>query len=74
MAEKPKPTHPNAAAFPGGVSGPALRALARAGVRSLSDLVKWTEDELVALHGVGPKALRILKDALERQGRHLRTG
>ena len=33
---------------------------------------KWTEDDLKSLHGVGPKALRILKDALARQGRRLR--
>jgi hypothetical protein len=36
-------THPNAQAFPAGVSGPALRALAAAGIRSVDDLQKWTE-------------------------------
>jgi hypothetical protein len=73
VAERSSATHPNAAAFPAGVSGPALRALARARVRSLSDLTKWTEADLAALHGIGPKALRILKDALAKHGRRLRS-
>lgn len=68
-----KPTHPNAAAFPPGVSGPALRALKGAGIRSLVDLATWTEQELADLHGMGPKALGVLKAALEAQGRGLRT-
>lgn len=65
-------THPNAAAFPSGVGGPALRALHTAGILSLSDVARRSEKELSALHGVGPKALRILKSALKAQGRSLR--
>lgn len=37
---KPESTHPNAAAFPEGLSGPALRALATAGIRSLAALAR----------------------------------
>ena len=73
MAEKPITTHPNAAAFPSGMSGPALRALAHAGVRSMSDLARWTEKDLLALHGMGPKGVRVLKAALAEQGRRLRA-
>ena len=73
MAEKTSNTHPNADAFPAGVSGPALRALARARVRSMNELAKRTEAELMELHGIGPKALRTLKDALAKRGRRLRA-
>ena len=65
-------THPNEPAFPVGLSGPALRALAHAGIGSMAQLARRSEAELRALHGMGPKALRILKSALAQQGRHLR--
>jgi len=69
-----KSKHPNAATFPQGVSGPALRALDGAGIRSLADLSAWSEQELADLHGIGPKALGVLKAALQAEGRNLRTG
>ena len=72
MTDKPHETHPNASAFPPGISGPALRALASAGIRSMDDLVHRTEADLARLHGTGPKALDILKSALAAQGRRLR--
>jgi DNA-directed RNA polymerase alpha subunit len=65
-------THPNEAAFPVGLSGPALRALAHAGIGSMAQLARRSEAELRALHGMGPKALRILQSALAQQGRHFR--
>jgi predicted flap endonuclease-1-like 5' DNA nuclease len=65
-------THPNAARMPHGLSGPALRALARAGIRSTATLARWTEADLAALHGIGPKAIRTIKDALARHAQHLR--
>jgi predicted flap endonuclease-1-like 5' DNA nuclease len=65
---KPEKTHPNAAAFPAGVGGPVLRALATAGIRSMRALTRWTERDLAALHGMGPKGIRILKDALAEEG------
>jgi len=68
MAKKPAATHPNADAFPPGIGGPALRALANAGIRSMSDLARRSEPELAALHGMGPKALGILKSALAASG------
>lgn len=72
MAPSPESTHPNRAAFPPGVSGPALRALSGAGVRSLTDLTRWTEADLAALHGMGPKALRALRAALAESGQQFR--
>lgn len=70
---KPKPdsTHPNADAFPP-VGGPALRALAKAGIRTLTGLSRWTEADVLELHGMGPKGIRILKEALASEGRHFR--
>lgn len=65
-------THPNRAAFPAGVGGPALRALQVAGVRSMADLESRTEAEILALHGMGLKALGILRDALAASGRQFR--
>jgi hypothetical protein len=72
MSKTPAATHPNADAFPPGIGGPALRALANAGIRSMSDLGRRSEAELAALHGMGPKALALLKSALAANGRRLR--
>jgi ribosomal protein S18 acetylase RimI-like enzyme len=59
--------------FPKGVAQPAVRALASVGVKRLEDATRFTEAELAALHGMGPKALGIIKDALRAQGKSLRT-
>ena len=58
MAKKANATHPNADAFPPGISGPALRALAGAGIRSLAGMTRWTESDLAGLHGMGPSETR----------------
>ncbi len=65
-------THPNRAAFPAGLSGPALRALDTAGIRSMSDLESWTEKDLAGLHGMGPKGIRMLREGLAVAGRGFR--
>jgi predicted flap endonuclease-1-like 5' DNA nuclease len=70
--QPPEATHPNRAAFPAGIGGPALRALHSAGVASMADLEAWTEADLHALHGMGSKALGILRDALAASGRGFR--
>ena len=72
MARTTDATHPNKAAFPPGVGGPALRALSAAGIRTLADLTRWTEADLAKLHGMGPKALGALRGALESSGRSFR--
>lgn len=43
---------------------PATRALMSEGLDSFEKIADRTEKELLALHGFGPKALRILKDLL----------
>jgi hypothetical protein len=54
------------------MSGPALRALDRAGVRSMADLTRWRVAELAALHGMGPKAFAALGEALAASGQRFR--
>jgi predicted Fe-Mo cluster-binding NifX family protein len=51
--------------IPAGIGKPALRALAAAGIKSLEDVARANEDDLLALHGVGPRAIRVLKAALK---------
>lgn len=57
--------------FPKGVARPAIRALASLGVTELDQLTRFTEAELKALHGMGPKALGVLKTALAARGKAL---
>ena len=54
------------------IGAPASRALASIGVSELSQLVDHSEAELLALHGFGPRALRILTEALAAKGLALR--
>ena len=55
--------------FPPGIGKPATRALIAAGYTSLDQLTKISEAELLQLHGMGPKALGILRSALDATGR-----
>lgn len=57
------------AAFPKGVGKPAQRALAAAGYTSLDQLAHARKKDLAALHGMGPKALDILRCALQAKGK-----
>lgn len=50
------------------VSGPANAALAASGIPSLNVLALQTEEDIAALHGMGPKGIRILKAALADAG------
>lgn len=58
-------------AFPSGVAAPARRALASAGYHRLEDLNGASEKELAKLHGMGPKALTALREALAAEGMRL---
>lgn len=53
------------------IGRPANRALLAIGVTMLDEIAAMGEAELLALHGVGPRAVRILREALEQQGRNL---
>ncbi|MBO0839718.1 MAG: DNA-binding protein [Sciscionella sp.] len=50
------------------ISAPASRALASIGVTRLDQLTEVTEAELLRLHGMGPKAIKLLRDALAAHG------
>ena len=45
------------------IGAPATRALATIGVTTMSQLAENTERELLSLHGFGPKAIRLLREA-----------
>jgi hypothetical protein len=54
--------------LPPGLAKPARRALARAGYMQLEQFAKLTEAEVRDLHGMGPKALDLIRDALAAKG------
>ena len=49
-----------------GLAAPARRALIDDGYYKLSDLRKTSLDEIKALHGMGPNAIRILTTAMKK--------
>ena len=50
--------------FPAGLGQPALRALKKAGYTRLEQFTAIKESELSKLHGVGPKAIGMIREAL----------
>ncbi len=50
------------------IGAPATRALHAAGYTSLAQLAGLRREDLARLHGVGPKALRIIEEELRRRG------
>lgn len=57
--------------LPQAIGKPALRALMAEGIMTLDGVARRTEEELLALHGVGPKAIRILVEELAGRGMSL---
>ena len=53
------------------IGAPATRALQNAGYNTLRQLADAPRQELSALHGMGPKALAIIEDALAGHGLRL---
>jgi predicted flap endonuclease-1-like 5' DNA nuclease len=58
--------------LPAAIGKPATRALLGAGITTLDQVAEHAEGDLLALHGVGPKAVRLLREELARQGRAMR--
>lgn len=50
------------------LSAPANRALEAADYYRLEQFTEVTEEDLLKLHGVGPKAIRILNEHLKERG------
>ena len=61
MKNRPKTEWPN-------IGAPAQRTLDREDIISFAKLKKFTEAELLALHGIGPKAVGILRDTMKKKG------
>jgi hypothetical protein len=57
--------------LPRNIGAPATRALIAAGYTELRQLANLPASELKKLHGMGPKALKLLQEALEQQGMSL---
>ena len=47
---------------------PARRALERENIKTLEDLSKWSEKEIINLHGLGKTTIPILKRELNDNG------
>ena len=60
--------------LPDAIGRTAARVLALNGFTTLAAVAQTTRRELLALHGVGPKAVRILAEELARHGRSFRDG
>ena len=58
---------PPSTGLPKGIGAPATRALTLAGYTELAQLAGVPARQLLALHGVGPRAVRLLREALEAQ-------
>lgn len=58
----------NPRGIPINIGKPTLRVLESANIVRLDQLSSISQEELLKLHGVGPKAVRILSDALAEKG------
>jgi hypothetical protein len=56
------------------LGAPARRSLIGAGYTRLEHLTKAKESEILKLHGMGPSAMRVLRDALKERGLSFRDG
>jgi hypothetical protein len=54
--------------LPKGISAPARRALAHEGLETLEQLAELGEKHIAGLHGMGPKTMAQLQDAMEEAG------
>jgi DNA-directed RNA polymerase alpha subunit len=52
----------------------ARRALLNAGYTRLEHLTEVTQSEVIKLHGIGPKAMGVLRNALQERGLSFRDG
>ena len=54
------------------IGRPATGALREHGVTTLAQVAQWREVDLLAVHGVGPRAVEILRAALAEAGLRFR--
>ncbi len=72
MSLPPAPKQPQPQDPAPHISAPAARAFEAIGVRTLADAARYSERELLALHGLGPKGIRILREHLAAAGLRFR--
>lgn len=63
-----KKIDPTQYGFPRGLSQPAIRALLAADITSLEQVAATGAANVLKLHGVGPKAIPMLRQALAERG------
>lgn len=56
------------------MSAPARRALEGAGIHTEKQLSRWSEKDLLKLHGFGKSSLPTLRDALNAKGLSFKAG
>ena len=56
------------------LAAPARRALLGAGYTRLEHLTEVKESDVMKLHGMGPNAMRALRNALQERGLSFRDG
>lgn len=61
-------TPPTSSAFLARLSRPARGALEHEGIVTLRKLSTFTEREILAIHGIGPKSMPVLRQALSEAG------
>jgi DNA-directed RNA polymerase alpha subunit len=54
--------------YPHGMGQPAYNALVHEGYPRLEDVTRLSKKQLLAIHGVGPKAVAILEEVLVAKG------
>lgn len=59
---------PTTYGFPRGLSQPAIRALLAADITTLEQVAAAGARHILKLHGVGPKAIPMLRQALAERG------
>lgn len=73
MPQQPQPLTTTGADWQRHLSRPAQRALINAGYQTLQQCATASAAELLALHGMGPKGIRILQQLLAAEGLSLRS-
>lgn len=60
--------------LPAGLASPARRALTSAGYERLEQFTRVSEAEILKLHGMGPRAIELLRRSLSVRGLSFATG
>ena len=70
----PQSVEPARTPLPRGIAAPVRRALAHAGVETLEQVVDLGGRALAGMHGICPRTLAQIEDALDERGLELPAG